>query len=249
MKEEKKVKQTTDYFGDLLKERENKNNNNVEIKEIIKEVEVIKEVVKEVPAENSLCKLQEMKELLKIDKNIFGSLTTDNEIINFLEAKTFEMTKLKTSGTLYFGKILSEVAKELGKKGSPDGLYTRFLEINGFKKDSALQHRKKYELWENAKSDRTKQIIALLSLKDCEKLYKVPELLIDIEENKTITLEEVKNLLSPSKQITEKIENEIEEFDFNIMLSFQEKFEKLEENKKQEVTKLLLKIEKIMGSN
>lgn len=144
---------------------------------------------------------------------------------------------------------LLEKYKVLGKKGSPDGLYTRFLEINGFKKDSALQHRKKYELWEKTKSDRTKQIIALLSLKDCEKLYKVPELLIDIEENKTITLEEVKNLLSPSKQITEKTENEIEEFDFNIMLSFQEKFEKLEENKKQEVTKLLLKIEKIMGSN
>jgi hypothetical protein len=203
-----------------------------------------------------MCKKEDIKKTILIEDHLFTEFTEDKEVINYLKDKTVELLYTQANAILDIGKILNEVADELGKRGSSEGLYNKYLEINGYNKNTALRYRKRYELYNKANKDHTKNIIALLPVKHLEKLYKAEDLIESIEENDLITLEEIKELLDDSKKIVNKLEEknktefdqEVFEFDFNFdnLDKLKDKYKELEEEKRKKINKLLLQIEKII---
>ena len=203
----------------------------------------------------TLCKKEEIRDTILIEDNLFTDFTKDKEVIDYLKDKTVELLYMQTNAILDIGKNLNEVADELGKKGSPEGLYNKYLEINGYNKNTALRYRKRYELYNRANKDHTKNIIALLPVKHLEKLYKEDTLIENIEENDLVTLEEVKELLDDSPKIERKEKEKIEykqeliEFNFDSLDKLKDKYKVLEEEKRKKINKLLIQIEKIIEEN
>lgn len=203
----------------------------------------------------ALCKKEEIRDTILIEDNLFTDFTKDKEVIDYLKDKTVELLYMQTNAILDIGKNLNEVADELGKKGSPEGLYNKYLEINGYNKNTALRYRKRYELYNRANKDHTKNIIALLPVKHLEKLYKEDKLIENIEENDLVTLEEVKELLDDSPKIERKEKEKIEykqeliEFNFDSLDKLKDKYKVLEEEKRKKINKLLIQIEKIIEEN
>lgn len=203
----------------------------------------------------TLCKKEEIRDTILIEDNLFTDFTKDKEVIDYLKDKTVELLYMQTNAILDIGKNLNEVADELGKKGSPEGLYNKYLEINGYNKNTALRYRKRYELYNRANKDHTKNIIALLPVKHLEKLYKEDKLIENIEENDLVTLEEVKELLDDSPKIERKEKEKIEykqeliEFNFDSLDKLKDKYKVLEEEKRKKINKLLIQIEKIIEEN
>lgn len=115
---------------------------------------------------------KDIKEIFSIEDSVFNTLTNDIELIEYLKNKSLEMLKIQGNNIIMLGKNLTEVFEELGRKGSPEGLYLKYLEFNGYKKDTALRLRKRYELFKKSKADVVKQIISILPVRSIEQLYK-----------------------------------------------------------------------------
>ena len=127
---------------------------------------------------------KDIKEIFVIEDSVFGDFTNDVELIEYLKNKSLEMLKIQGNNIIMLGKNLTEVFEELGRKGSPDGLYLKYLEFNGYKKDTALRLRKRYELFKKSKADVVKQIIAILPVRSIEQLYKEQDsVLPELEKN------------------------------------------------------------------
>lgn len=77
---------------------------------------------------------KDIKEIFSIEDSVFNSLTNDIELIEYLKNKSLEMLKIQGNNIIMLGKNLTEVFEELGRKGSPEGLYLKYLEFNGYKK-------------------------------------------------------------------------------------------------------------------
>jgi hypothetical protein len=186
--------------------------------------------------------------IFKIPENIYEKLTNDKELINYLNSKTFELLKINGAGNIIIGKILYEVAEELGKKGSSEGLYLSFLEVAGYKKDTALRFRKRYELYKKVNTDEAKQIISLMSIKLVEKLYKEQELLnkIDIKEMDYKTASEIINKETEIILIDETEEKKEFIFEMNelpfLQTQIEEKYDNLNQREKDKLNKLLFEI-------
>ena len=56
----------------------------------------------------------------------FNELNLDNYLQNYLIDKSKELINLQVNDAIKIGKILEEVSQELGKKGSPEGIYGNF---------------------------------------------------------------------------------------------------------------------------
>lgn len=173
-------------------------------------------------------------------------ITEDNTLQEFLKNKTREIISIQANDTLKLGEILTEVEKELSKKGSPEASYLKFLNYNGINSKTALRLRKRYELYDLVPGE-VKNIIALLSVREIEELYKNKDLLNEL--NPGIKLLEVKELLKENR-IEEETENKIKEVksinEFNFLnKTYQDKFEDLDLKKQNQVVNLLEKLEKI----
>lgn len=199
-------------------------------------------------------KKQEIKAVVnynKYDKYLdFAGLVEISEskdLQDYLKQKTREIISIQAEDTIKLGEILFDVEKELGKKGSPEASYLKFLNYNGINPKTALRLRKRYELYTLA-PEHSKLIIILLSVREIEELYKNKDLLKEL--NPGVKLIEVKELLKENE--AEKIENKekreevitITDFKF-LKNSYQDKFESLPEDKQDKVLGLLKKIEKI----
>ncbi len=174
-------------------------------------------------------------------------ITEDNTLQEFLKNKTREIISIQANDTLKLGEILTEVEKELSKKGSPEASYLKFLNYNGINSKTALRLRKRYELYTLVPGE-VKNIIALLSVREIEELYKNKDLLNEI--NPGIKLLEVKELLKENKAEEVINKNKTEEIksigDFKFLKnSYQDKFENLDLKKQNKVINLLEKLEKI----
>ena len=148
---------------------------------------------------------KDIKEIFVIEDSVFGDFTNDVELIEYL--------KIQGNNIIMLGKNLTEVFEELGRKGSPDGLYLKYLEFNGYKKDTALRLRKRYELFKKSKADVVKQIIAILPVRSIEQLYKEQDsVLPELEKNsENLTYKKMLDMLKKSSEAIEvKEKNSIE---------------------------------------
>ena len=150
------------------------------------------------------------------------------------------------------GKILEEVSQELGKKGSPEGVYGNFLRYNGINSKTALRLRKRYTLFSEA-PEHTKIIVSLLTVREIEELDRKRELLdkfysgITLEEAKKFFKGEVKEIEN-KKEKDEEQKKEITDIGIYSFLqsSLQDDLTSLPEKKQKQVAKLLEKLEKLV---
>lgn len=197
-----------------------------------------------------------IQDIFEIDKSIFGNLTEDNELLDYLEKKSIEMLSIQSKNLILLGKNLTEVFEELGRKGSPEGLYIKYLEVNGYKKDTALRLRKRYELFCKAKDEKLKKVISILSIRYMEQFYKnQEELFSQIEKNeKDITYKNVVEIIESKKEkIVELEHRNIESIQYDmgdieiLYKKINSSFDKLDNRKKERLGKLLQEIDKILS--
>lgn len=198
----------------------------------------------------------DIADVFEVDSSVFNNLTDDKELVKYLEEKSIEMLSIQSKNIILLGKNLTEVFDELGKKGSPEGLYLKYLEFNGYKKDTALRLRKRYELFSLTTDERIKNIISILPVRAIEEFYKDKENILsllleekndidykrakDIIDSKIVTVKEIKKVSSAEINFgIEKIEDLYEKINNN--------FNKLDGKKKEKITKLLLEIEKLLS--
>ena len=184
--------------------------------------------------------------------SLFHELSVDNDLQNYLIDKSKELINLQVNDAIKMGKILEEVSQELGKKGSPEGLYGNFLKYNGINSKRALRLRKRYILFFEA-PEHAKLIVSLLTVREIEELDKKRELLDKFYPG--ITLEEAKKLFKGEvKEIENKKEKEEEKgkeitdigiYSF-LQSTFQDDLTSLPEKKQKQAAKLLEKLEKLV---
>ena len=189
---------------------------------------------------------------LILNFNPFHELSIDNYLKNYLIDKSKELINLQVNDAIKMGKILEEVSQELGKKGSPEGVYGNFLRYNGINSKTALRLRKRYTLFSEA-PEHAKIIVSLLTVREIEELDKKRELLDKFYPS--ITLEEAKKLFKGEvKEIENKKEKEEENgkeitdigiYSF-LQTSLQDDLNSLPEKKQKQVAKLLEKLEKLV---
>lgn len=199
---------------------------------------------------------KDIKEIFVIEDSVFGDFTNDVELIEYLKNKSLEMLKIQGNNIIMLGKNLTEVFEELGRKGSSDGLYLKYLEFNGYKKDTALRLRKRYELFKKSKADVVKQIIAILPVRSIEQLYKEQDsVLPELEKNsENLTYKKMLDMLKKSNEAIEvKEKNSIEISSYNIdrldslYRRINNRYDELDEKRKEKLDKLLFEIEKLLG--
>lgn len=186
-----------------------------------------------------------------IQSNIYSYFTEDKELIDYLNKKTMELLKINGVGNIAIGKELTEVFEKLSSQGSNDGLYTKFLEVSGYKQDTALRYRKRYELFTRVSTPAAKQIISLLPVRALENLYKNQELLNQIDKEQ-IEYKEAVNIIKNKKDVilieeikTEKINFELTELSF-LKEEIENKYENLPEKNQEKLKKLLLEIKNLL---
>lgn len=182
----------------------------------------------------------------------FQELSVDNYLKNYLIDKSKELINLQVNDAIKIGKILEEVSQELGKKGSPEGIYGNFLKYNGINSKTALRLRKRYTLFSEA-PEHAKIIVSLLTVREIEELDKKRELLdkfypgITLEEAKTFFKREIKEIEN-KKEKEEENGKEITDIGIYSFLqtSLQDDLISLPEKKQKQVAKLLEKLEKLV---
>lgn len=191
-----------------------------------------------------------------IDIELIKNLTEDRELGELLVNKTALLINLQIKNAISLGAIFYEVFNEISAKGSKlNGLYEKWLNVNGVSKHTALRYRKRYELYKLVKDDK-KETIALLSQKYIDIIY--------LEENKEeyinlinngATAKEIIEMLESKNNIEIENKEEVEIIDYsfkeykNILKNIDEKVETLKEKEKLEIKKYLDKINKILKKN
>lgn len=212
--------------------------------------------IEETTPKNEKSNKKDIKEIFSIDDEVFNSLTNDGELIEYLKNKSLEMLKIQGNNIIMLGKNLTEVFEELGRKGSPEGLYIKYLEFNGYKKDTALRLRKRYELFKKSKSEVVKQLVAILPVRSIELLYKEQEnILPELERNsENLTYKKTLEILKKSNEsieLKDKIEEEVS-YSFNferidsLYRRINNQYEELDEKRKEKLGKLFWEIEKLL---
>ena len=185
-------------------------------------------------------------------KEIF-ELTDDIEINKFLIEKSTELYKLHSKTALELGKIFVDVEEKLSGSNQYDGVYTKWLDKNGFNKMTALRYKRRYRLFEQLETVVGKNILMTLPQKMIDELCLKPE--EDIKKYLKL-LDEGKN----KQELQMVMENKIEVVQIASMVDFDfskeyEKindklkkisFDNLDNKKKETLEKDIQRIEKIL---
>lgn len=196
------------------------------------------------------------KELVNIiDFKVIEDLTEDEKLKEFLKQETLNLFNCVAKNTITLGEIFENVANEIGRKGSTnEGLYEKWLEVNGHNKTTAWRYRQRYQLY-NKVNDKAKIFVMTLPYKIINKIFKqedfegyinvLNEENIDINSLNAILIDDIENEV---KKITEKekaIKFNIEDY-APVLSVIKESSQKLNDEKKIELQKYLDKIVEIL---
>lgn len=184
--------------------------------------------------------------------NMINEISDNKEIQELLKKSSIKFLNTISNSTLELGKLFEEVAGELKKQGSPDGIYIKWLESINMNRMTALRYRRRYQLFQGMKDINGQKTVSLLSSRVIDLIFKEKveqtaiELLNDganekdikaLLENKVITLSTPDEPKLEIFEIAERVN-----FIFN---EFNNKVNDLSEEEKIQVNNLLSKIEKI----
>lgn len=215
------------------------------LQELLKEREKVQ--VQVATTSTALIKKNEYDKVLNFQG--IQELSIENTLKEYLIQKSKEVIHTQVNDAIQLGKIFEEVATELGKKGSPEGIYTEFISYCGFKPRTALRLRKRYCLFQEA-PEHCKLIVSLLSVREIEELEKNKEILEEFYIG--ITLQEAKTLLKGNIQAITDTSMEVREGQLQfggysfLESSFQSKIANLSERKQLQAAKLLKKLEELV---
>ncbi|MCX3068369.1 hypothetical protein OQE61_12770 [Cetobacterium somerae] len=186
-----------------------------------------------------------------VNLDLIRDLTDNKEITDMLISKTTSLINLQIKNAISLGEIFTSVFDKLSKSGSKyDGLYEKWLQLNGVNKKTALRYRKRYELYSLVNN---KESIAIMPQKYIDMLYSEEDRSEYINIiNSGATYEEVMNRLKDKTIVSERIEyTDIVDFDFRnyntLFIDIDKKVEGLKEKEKKELQKYLMKIQEILG--
>jgi len=184
--------------------------------------------------------------------NMINEISDNKEIQELLKKSSIRFLNTISNSALELGKLFEEVAGELKKQGSPDGIYIKWLESINMNRMTALRYRRRYQLFQGMKDINGQKTVSLLSSRVIDLIFKEKveqtaiELLNDganekdikaLLENKVITLSTPDEPKLEIFEIAERVN-----FIFN---EFNNKVNDLSEEEKIQVNNLLSKIEKI----
>lgn len=191
-----------------------------------------------------------------INIEIFREMTEDEKIVNLLMNSSIELFQIQAKNAIELGKVFKNVFDELGGEGSKyTGLYEKWLNANNISKSTALRYRKRYEIYNNVLPDK-RNTVTLLSQKYIDIIF--------LDENKDNYIELINKGANPKEIVeiienqdkVEVIENKTETVNVDIFnhipkfLSFSSevnnKIEKLDDKKKRDLRKYLIKINEIL---
>ena len=195
-------------------------------------------------ANKEVVEKEKKSETLEIIKNIVKIDFCDSKEENeFLEIKAKEILNLQANASIQLGKIFKEVSEKIQE----DMTYCQWLELVGFNRMTALRHRRRFELFESANTDMAKEIVGSLTFREIEKIYK------NLEENLTYLnasngVLDFKNFLKEENLIkSEESRKELGvNINFEIFNNIKEKIQYVDDKRKEEIEKLLLKIERLL---
>lgn len=188
----------------------------------------------------------------EIDKklSIFDDIE-DIETRNYLKFKSTELLVRGFDYALNIGKVGQEVFEELGRKGSPEGLYTKWVQLNGFSESTMKRYRNKWEVY-SLVSDNIKPYILLLSHAEISKILKnedIKELICSADDS--VTYEDIIDIVREKQPELPKPPAEIgfpEGFNIDNFNNMFNNLDKLPEEKKEKFYKLLKEITRLMKS-
>lgn len=188
-----------------------------------------------------------------INLDLIRELTDDDKIKEMLLEKTKLLINIQIKNNLSLGEIFTSVFNILSKEGSKyDGLYEKWLQINGINKRTALRYRKRYELYSAVKN---KEFVAIMPQKYID--------LISSQENNSnyielidssSSYEEISKILESNEILPQKIDyKENISFNFEIynklFVDLDKKIVNLKDKDRKELQKYLIKIEELLNSN
>jgi len=176
-------------------------------------------------------------------------LSENNELNSYLITKSQELLGVQINARLHLGRIFQEVFDKLA--GSPhDGVYVKWLEINGFNKMTALRHRNRFKLYKMMPTDKLRFLIASTSQKIVEAYLNDPkklDLLISMSDEIGKKELSVLALGLKNQNIEKDLKiNIVEEYDF-----FKEKIKeldlsRLDEKQKMKFSKLVEEFNRLL---
>ena len=234
---------------ELEEEYKDKKVNEKDIRKKVEE-EVRKELAKEITLKDnkslnllSLSLREEFNKRLAVLDDI-----EDISIRNFLKVKSTELFLKGADYALNAGRIGQEVFEELGKKGSTDGLYTKWVELSGFSESTMKRYRNRWEVFSSVKKN-VKPFILLLSHSQINKILKREEIKELIYSTEDVTYDDLLSILEePTKQVIEA-PKEIEfpkDFSIENFTHMLKNVDEMNEEKKIKFYKLLEEITKLM---
>lgn len=205
---------------------------------------------------NDLVVIQENFLILPDKKDLrelsyFDDITDKEEVRELLKENSIKILKINAKASLELGELFSNLEKELSKKGSPEGVYTKFLEFNGYNRMTALRHRHRYELYTETRNEKSKKLIAALSTIYIEKAYRYKtEIKEFLEEG--LSLQDLKDLIDTKfiilKQDENKRSKELEKTTMRINKIFSSfrKMTEIDDSKKERLDKILDELENLL---
>ena len=107
---------------------------------------------------------------VKIEEDF--NITEDKETNEFLVKKSVEVLGIQAKASVDLGKIFKEVHEKLAGDNHHNGVYTVWLEKNGFNKMTALRHRRRHELYTLVNSESGKAFVATLPVRTIDSIYR-----------------------------------------------------------------------------
>lgn len=164
----------------------------------------------------------------------------------YLINKTLEILNIQAKASLELGKIFNEVIEKV-----EENTYCKWLEINGYNRTTAFRHRRRHTLYDKISNEKGKELVALCSYREIDKISKEEDVYLNILES-DITYLELKERLKDSEIKKEEVLN-IQNNNFksygNIFKNIDNKLENLDGKNKKKVQKYLEEIEKILNKN
>lgn len=205
-------------------------------------------------------KVEKKIELVNIDNCGLETIEfiDDIEINDYLNNKGKEILKMNASGSLFLGKIFTEVQEKLIEYDDEKSTtYCKWLDVNGYNRMTALRHKRRYELYELCKTQKGKTIISLLTVREIEKIYKAEESIsnfLSLCDEEANNFSDIKILLKEIKYTEPDIQSEIEFTNYGIQEKYNDvikrlngyKMDRIDEKKQEKLNKYLEKIEKLL---
>lgn len=215
---------------------------------------------------NVISKIEKSDNFLTISTLDFSEINNwglNSAETEFCKDKAQKIINHTANSFLTLGKEFEEIFQTFSNSGSKDGIYEQLVEYLGFNTRTVLRWRKRYNLFQLAKTQNEKELISIVPTSCIEKLSKLSTLELTTMLNNNVTKEELIKAINIQK-IESKEENLVENkkasdtvsegFNFtednilDIFGNFSEKIENLEDSKKEKLNKLILGIQKLLNS-